>query len=130
MTARRRSSSSRPPGRPSAFHSRTTSEIGEHDLLAVAEHGGVDEVGDRLGVEGGVAAGDDDRVVVAAVDRVQRDPGEVERVEHVGVAELGGEAQAEQVEGADGAVAVDGELRDLAQLVTGRITCSMSGHTE
>ena len=32
------------------------------DLLAVAEDGAVDEVGDRLGVEGGVAAGDDDRV--------------------------------------------------------------------
>ena len=32
------------------------------DLLAVAEHGAVDEVGDRLGVERGVPAGDDDRV--------------------------------------------------------------------
>ena len=84
----------------------------EHDLLAVAEHGGVEEVGDRLGVERRVAAGQHDRVVVAAVDRVQRDAGEVEGVEHVGVAELGGEAQAEDVEGADRAVAVDGELRD------------------
>ena len=34
----------------------------EHDLLAVAEHRRVDEVGDRLGVERRVAAGDDDRV--------------------------------------------------------------------
>ena len=84
----------------------------QHDLLAVAEHGGVDEVGDRLGVEGGVAAGEHDRVVVGAIGRVQRDAGEVERVEHVGVAELGGEAQAEDVEGADRAVLVDGELRD------------------
>ena len=65
----------------------------EHDLLAVAEHGGVEEVGDRLGVERRVAAGEHDRVVVAAVDRVQRDAGEVEGVEHVGVAELGGEAR-------------------------------------
>ena len=39
-------------------------------LLAVAEHGGVDEVGDRLGIEGGVAAGDDDRVLIGAVARV------------------------------------------------------------
>ena len=91
----------------------------EHDLLAVAEHGGVDEVRDGLGVERRVAAGDDDRVVLAAVGRVQRDPGEVEGVEHVGVAELGGEAQAEEVERADRAVAVDGELRDRALLVTG-----------
>jgi hypothetical protein len=44
---------------------------------------------------------------------VQRDAGEVERGEHVRVAELGGERQAEQVEVADGAVRVDGELRHL-----------------
>ena len=49
---------------------------------------------------------------LVAVDGVDRDAGEVERLEQVGVAELGGEADAEQVEVADGAVAVDGELRD------------------
>ena len=118
VTASRRSSSSRPPGStlglPLAHHLGDR----EHDLLAVPEDRGVDEVGDRLGVERGVAAGDDDRVVLAAVDRVERDPGQVEGVEHVGVAELGGEAQAEEVERADGAVAVDGELRDRALLVT------------
>ena len=87
------------------------------DLLAVAEHGGVDEVGDRLRVERGVPAGDDDRVRLVAVGRVQRDAGEVERGEQVRVAEFGGEADAEQVERADRAVRVDGELRDavLAQ---------------
>ncbi len=47
-----------------------------------------------------------------AVGGVQRDAGEVERGEQVGVAELGGEADAEQVEGADRAVRVDGELGD------------------
>ena len=71
------------------------------DLLAVAEDGAVDEVGDRLGVERGVPAGDDDRVRLVAVDGVQRDAGEVERLEQVGVAELGGEADAEQVEVGD-----------------------------
>ena len=88
-------------------------DIGDHEdgLLAVADDGGVDEVGDGLGVEGGVAAGDDDRMGVVAVDRVQRDPAEVERGEHVGVAELGGETEAEEVEIAQGAVTVDGELR-------------------
>ena len=86
---------------------------GEHDLLAVAEHGGVDEVGDRLGVERGVAAGQHDRVVVAAVGCVQRHPGQVERGEQVGVAELGGEGDAEQVELPDRTVRVDGELRDV-----------------
>ena len=84
----------------------------EHDLLAVTEDGRVQEVGDRLGVEGGVAAGEHDRVLVAAVGRPERDPGEVEGVEHVGVAELGGEADAQHVERAHRPVAVDGELRD------------------
>ena len=59
-----------------------------------------------------MTAGDHDRVVVAAVDGVQRDAGEVEGVEQVGVAQLGGEADPEEVEGAHRPVAVDGELRD------------------
>ena len=71
------------------------------DLLAVAEDGAVDEVADRLGVERGVPTGDDDGVALVAVDGVQRDAGEVEGLEQVGVAELGGEADAEQVEVGD-----------------------------
>ena len=82
------------------------------DLLAVTEDGAVDEVADRLGVERGVPTGDDDGVGLVAVRGEDRDAGEVERLEQVGVAELGGEADAEQVEVADGAVPVDGELRD------------------
>jgi hypothetical protein len=81
-------------------------------LLAVAEHGGVDEVGDRLRVERGVPAGEHDRVVVGAVGGVQRDAGQVERGEHVGVAELGGERDAEARRTPDRPVRVDGELRD------------------
>lgn len=54
---------------------------------------------------------EDDRVVDGAVGGVQRDAREVERGEHVGVAQLGGEAEAEDVEGAHGPVAVHGELR-------------------
>ena len=56
-------------------------------------------------------AGEHDRVVLGAVGRVQRDAGEVELLEHVGVAELGRERQAEHVEALDRAVAVDGERR-------------------
>ena len=41
-------------------------------------------------------------------------PGEVEGVQHVGVAELGREGQPEEVEVAHRAVAVDGELRQAA----------------
>ena len=84
----------------------------EHDLLAVTEHGGVDEVGHRLGVEGGVTAGEHDRVGLGPVDGVQRDAGQVDRGQQVRVAQLGREGHAQQVEGADRAVLVDGELRD------------------
>ena len=112
VRASRSSSSSRPPGLPSAFQSRTIVGDLADGLLAVAEHGGVDEVGDRLRVERGVPAGDDDRVRRRSRSRgVQRDAGQVERGEQVGVAELGGERDAEQVERADRAVRVDGELR-------------------
>src|SRR5690606_20118718 len=57
-------------------------------LLAVADDGAVDEVGDGLGLEGRVAAGDDDGVVERAVPGLQGDPGQVQGGEHVGVAEL------------------------------------------
>ena len=57
----------------------------------------------------------------------QRDPAEVERGEHVGVAELGGETEAEEVEIAQGAVTVDGELRHR---MGARMSASMSAITE
>ncbi len=79
-------------------------------LLAVADDRAVDEVRDRLGVERGVAAREDDRVVHRAVLGLQRDAREVQGGEHVRVAQLGGEAEPEHVERADGAVAVHGEL--------------------
>ena len=88
------------------------SVIDADGLLAVPEHRGVDEVGDRLGVERGVPAGEHDRVRLVAVRRVQRDAGEVERGEQVGVAELGREADAEHVESGHRPVSVDGELTD------------------
>ena len=84
----------------------------EHRLLAVAEHDGVEEVGDRLGVERRVAAGDDERVLAGAVARLLRDAGKLERDQEVGVAELGGEADPEDVERADRPVTLDGELAD------------------
>ena len=86
-------------------------DLADH-LLAVADRRDVDEVGDRLRVERRVAARDDDRVVGPSVDGVQRDAREVERREQVGVAELGGEADPEQVERAERPVRVDGERGD------------------
>jgi hypothetical protein len=84
----------------------------EHGLLAVAEHGGVHEIGDRLGIERGVTARDDHGMLVGAVPRLQRDAREVEGGEQVGVAQFGGEADAEKIERADRTVRVDGELRE------------------
>ena len=100
--------------------------IVEHGLLAVADDRGVDEVGDRLGVEGGVAAGEHDRVVVVAVRGVQRDAREVERGEHVGVAELGGEATARST-----SKAPTGRWLSTVNCGTScsRISASRSGHT-
>ena len=59
-----------------------------------------------------MAARDHERVALVTVDRMQRDAREVERGEHVGVAELGGEGEADKIERAERAVPVDGELRD------------------
>ena len=86
---------------------------GEDDLLAVAQHGGVDELGDRFRVERRVSPGDDHRVFVAPVDRLDRDACQLERSEHVRVTELGGEGDAEKIERGDRPVRVDGELADL-----------------
>ncbi|MGX1269953.1 hypothetical protein RKD18_003147 [Streptomyces phaeoluteigriseus] len=85
----------------------------EHGLLAVADDRRVDEVGDRLGVEGRVTAGQHDRVVRSAVLGLQRDARQVQRGQHVRVAQLGREGQAEHVEGLHRTVTVHGELRDV-----------------
>src|SRR6202042_1158975 len=88
---------------------------GEHRLLAVADDDRVDEVGDRLGVERRVAAGQHDRVRGRPVRGGQRYAGQVQGGQQVGVAELGGEGDAEHVEGGHRAVRVDGELRDAVR---------------
>jgi hypothetical protein len=84
----------------------------EDDLFAIPQDGGVDEVSDRLWVERGMAARNDDWMVVGALGGVQRDPGEVQCSEQVGVAELGSEGHPNQIEVADRPVGVDSELRD------------------
>ena len=86
--------------RPDAFHSRD--DLGDlaHDLLAVAEHDHVEEVGQRLGVVGAVAAGHDQRMLGAPVGGAHRHAGQVDAVEQVGVDELGRQVERQQVEGA------------------------------
>ena len=55
----------------------------EDHVLALAEDDGVDEVGERLGVEDDRAAGDDERIGRRPLGRGQADAGEVEHLEHV-----------------------------------------------
>ncbi len=88
-------------------------------LLAVAEDDRVDEGRDRLGVECGVPARDDDRMFLAPVGGMQRDAREIQGGQQVGVTELGGKAHPQQVEVTDRAVGVHGELGDavLAQQI-------------
>ena len=96
-----------PRARPRADH------LGDlaHRLLAVADHEGVDEVGHRLGVEGAVPTDDHERVLGPAVLGPDGHPGQVEALEHVGVHELGGEAEGDHVEVTGRVVGVDGEQR-------------------
>ncbi len=57
-----------------------------------------------------MAAGQHDRVVLGAVAGLQRDAGQFERGQHVGVAELGGEGEPEHVERLHRPVGVHREL--------------------
>ncbi len=68
------------------------------DFLALADDKGIDEGVHRLGVHGGVSAGDDDRVPLVALRRPHRDARQVEHVERVGVERLVGQGKADQVE--------------------------------
>ena len=72
-------------------------DLGDH-LLAVAEDGDVDEVGQRLGVERAVAADHHEGVGGGAASRVQRDAGEVDALEDVRVDELGRQVEGQDVE--------------------------------
>ena len=80
-------------------------------FLAVADDEAVDEVGERLRVEGAVSAGHHQRVVGTAIRGPDRHSGQVHAVEEVGVDQLGGQVEGQQVELCRRAVAVDREQR-------------------
>ena len=67
-------------------------------LFAVAQHEGIDEVGQGLGVEGTVSAGHHDRVVRRSVGAVDGDTGQIDQVEDVGVDQLGRKVEGQDVE--------------------------------
>ncbi len=73
-----------------------------NDFLALADHERVDEGMHRLGVHGGVSTGDDDGMGLITVLRADRDAGQVEDVEGVGVESLVGQGKADQVEAGQG----------------------------
>ena len=100
------------PGHPSAFHSRITSEIASTTSSPSPSTAASmkSAIGSGLNAEWPPASTIGSSI--AAVGGVQRDAGEVERGQHVGVAELGGERDAEDVERPHRPVLVDGELRD------------------
>ena len=99
--------------RPPAFQAADDRVDLAHDLLAVAQHHEVEEVGERLGVVGGVAAGADQRVGGGAVGGAHGHAGQVDAVQDVRVDELGGEVEGDEVELVGRAVGVDREQRDV-----------------
>jgi len=72
-------------------------------LLAVPDEEGVEEGGDRRGVQRADAARDDQRVPLAPVLRQQGDPRKIQHQEDVGVGELVAEREPHHVEVAGGA---------------------------
>ncbi len=96
----------RPPGPlPRAHH---LGDLADH-LLAVAQHGGVHVQRQRLGVEGAVAADEDERVVVSPVGGAQRHHCQVDARQDVGVGQLGGQVEGQDVEVGGRACRLDAE---------------------
>ncbi len=85
-------------------------DLGDH-LFAVAEHEEVDEVGQGLGVVGAVSPGADEQVIGATVGGPDRTASEIHTVQDVGVDELCGEVERQDVEVGRGTVGVDAEQR-------------------
>ena len=102
-------------------------------LLAVADDEGVDEGGQRLGVGGRGAAGDHQRIGLAAIGRAERHAAEVEHAEDVGIGQLELQGEAHHVEVAERARALQRHQRQRAgaelrlQVDPGRITALGQG---
>jgi hypothetical protein len=104
------------PRRPvvAASGAHGVNDLSDH-VLAVAEHDGVQERRQRLGVEGARAARDHDRVVRSAVGGPQGNPAQVQDREEVGVGELVLQAEPHHVEVAHGEVILEGDQRQPAR---------------
>ena len=100
------------PGEPSPFHSRTTSLIAS----TISSPSPSTTASTKSAIGSGLNAAWPPASTIGsssvAVLGVQWDTGKVERVQHVGVAQLGGKRDAEDVEVSYRTVAVHRELRD------------------
>ncbi len=87
-------------------------DLADH-FLPVAQHEAVHEVGQGLGVERAVTAGQHDGVVRRSVRTVEGHRGQVDQVEDVGVHQLGRQVEGQDVEGASRKVVLEREERHL-----------------
>ena len=97
----------------------------EDGLLAVAEQKRIDEVSNRLRVEGARPAGDHQRMRCVALARQQRNTPEVEHHQDVSVGQLVLETKADDVELRDRRLRLEGQERCfggklLGELLLGR----------
>ena len=79
--------------------------------LAVADGESIDEVMQRFRIERARTARDDDGILPGAILAVQRDAGQIENLQDVGVAHLVLERDAQHVEAAHGRPCLDGKER-------------------
>ena len=84
----------------------------EQRLLTLANQDGIEESRIRLGVINRRPAGDDDGIVLGAVDRQQRNAGEIERLEEVGDGHLVRHVYADNIERGHGRCALERQQRD------------------
>ena len=102
VRASRSSSSSRPPGQPSAFHSPHDAVISSTASSPSPSTAASMKSAIGSGLNAACPPATTTGSLVGPVGGEQRDAGQVERGQHVGVAELGRERDAEQVEAPTG----------------------------
>ncbi len=86
-----------------------------HRLLAVANDGTVEEVGQRFGVEGAGTADDDEGVRAIAVGAPAGDAGKVKHVEDIAVGQLVLQGESDQIKFPQGALVLQGSQGDFSR---------------
>ncbi len=68
------------------------------DLLAIAQHHQIEEIGDGLGVVGAMSTGDDQRMFRSALGSPHRYPCEVDHVEEIRIGQFRRQVEADDIE--------------------------------